>query len=73
MGETTKTSNKTQSKVVKKSWFKGLKGEFKKIIWPDKETLTKQSVAAIIVTVLLGIIIALVDAVIKFGIDFVIR
>ncbi|HHT98321.1 MAG TPA: preprotein translocase subunit SecE [Clostridiales bacterium] len=72
MGETTKTANKVQKKV-KRNWFKGLKTEFKKIVWIDKETLTKQSVAAIIVTVLLGIIIALVDAIIKFGIDLIIR
>lgn len=72
MGETTKTANKVQKKV-KRSWFKGLKTEYKKIVWVDKETLTKQSVAAIIVTVLLGIIIALVDAIIKYGIDLIIR
>lgn len=69
MGETAKTAEKK----VKKSWFKGLKTEFKKIVWVDRETLTKQSVAAIIVTVLLGIIIAIVDAIYKFGIDLIIR
>ena len=29
-------------KVKKTNWFKGLKAEFKKIIWPDKKTLAKQ-------------------------------
>ena len=31
------------AKTQKKSWFKGLQAEFKKIIWPDKETLAKQT------------------------------
>ena len=39
---------------VVKSWFKGLKAEFKKIIWPDKETLVKQTIAVIIITGVLG-------------------
>lgn len=72
MGDTKKTS-KTTSKTAKKSWFKGLKAEFKKIIWPSKESLAKKSTAAIIVTVVVGILIALVDSVIKMGIDLVIR
>ena len=32
-------SETTVEKPKKKSWFKGLKAEFKKIIWPDKKTL----------------------------------
>ncbi len=30
-------------KTQKKSWFKGLSSEFKKIVWPDKMTLVKQT------------------------------
>lgn len=59
-------------KAPKKSWFKGLKAEFKKIVWPDKESLAKQSLAVVIVTIVLGVIIALVDLVIKAGIDVII-
>ena len=33
-------SEKSQ-KTQKKNWFKGLNVEFKKIIWPDKQTLVK--------------------------------
>ena len=29
-------------KAQKSSWFKGMKAEFKKIIWPDKDTLAKR-------------------------------
>ena len=28
-------------KTQKKSWFKGLQAEFKKVIWPDKKTRCK--------------------------------
>lgn len=55
-----------------KNWFKGLKAEFKKIIWPDKKSLGKQTVAVILITIVLGVIIALLDLVIKYGINVII-
>ncbi|MBQ8314541.1 MAG: preprotein translocase subunit SecE [Lachnospiraceae bacterium] len=70
MGET--TANTTQEKAPKKSWFKGLKSEFKKISWPDKETLVKESAAVIVVTVILGFVIALVDMAIEYGVNLII-
>ncbi|MFR0791343.1 MAG: preprotein translocase subunit SecE [Lachnospiraceae bacterium] len=43
----------------KKSWFKGLKAEFNKIIWPDKETVGKaDSCRCRVCSVALGLIIA---------------
>lgn len=70
MGEVT---NSTAEKAPKRYWFKGLKSEFKKIVWLDKETLAKQSVAVIGVTIVLGAIIFLLDTVIDFGIAQIIR
>ena len=69
MGETT---NSTAEKAPKRSWFKGLKSEFKKIVWPDREHLVKQSVAVIAVTVILGAIIYVLDTVFEYGIGFII-
>ena len=66
-------SETTVEKAKKKSWFKGLKAEFKKIIWPDKKTLVKQTVAVIVCSVCLGILIWMVDVVIQYGIDFLVR
>jgi len=60
-------------KVKKTSWFKGLKAEFKKIIWPDKKTLAKQTVAVIVCSLALGAIISVVDALLQNGIDFIVR
>ena len=65
------TTNATE-KAPKKSWFKGLKAEYKKIIWPDKESLVKQSAAVVVITIVLGTVIALLDTVIKYGVDFII-
>ena len=62
------TTNATE-KAPKKSWFKGLKAEFKKIIWPDKDSLVKQSAAVVVITIVLGTVIALLDTVIKYGVD----
>ena len=55
----------------KKSVFKGLKAEFKKIVWPDRETVRKETIAVVLSTAFLGVLIAVLDAVIKIGIDFV--
>lgn len=64
-------ANTATEKTSKRSWFKGLKSEYKKIVWPDKETLTKQSIAVVIVTVILGLIISALDALIELGIGVI--
>ena len=51
----------TVEKKEKGSFFKNLKIEFKKIIWPDKKDVAKQTVLIIVVTVILGILIKLLD------------
>ncbi len=56
-------------KAPKKSWWKGLKAEFKKIIWPDKKTLTRQTIAVVVLSVITCVVIFVVDAIIKFGLD----
>ena len=65
-------TTKTAVKAPKKSWFKGMKSEFKKIIWPDKATLGKESVAVIVISAVLALIIALIDAVVKYGLGFIV-
>ena len=67
MGETVKT------KKQKKSWFKGLKAEFKKIVWPDQKSLTKETAAVVIVSVVFGVIISVVDLIARFGIEFLVK
>ena len=66
MGETA-----SNEKAPKKDFIKGLKAEFSKIIWPDKDTLTKVTVVVGVSTVILGIVIAALDLIIKFGLNIV--
>lgn len=54
MGTTVKNS-----KVA--AFFKGVRTEFRKIIWPDRTTLLKQLAAVLVVTIITGIIIVLID------------
>lgn len=67
MAETANTE-----KTVKKSWFKSMKSEFAKVIWPDKHTLVKETAAVILVSVLLGAIVSLLDLAIKYGIGLIV-
>lgn len=62
----------TESKAPKTSFFTGLSAEFKKIIWPDKESLAKQTTAVVAVSVVMGLIIAVMDYLIQYGVDFLI-
>ena len=51
-----------KQKAPKKNWIKGLQAEFKKIIWPDKQTLVKQTVAVVSITAVVGVFIAIIDS-----------
>lgn len=55
----------------KTSFFKGLKAEFHKIVWPDKDTVTKQTIAVVSASIALGLVIAIIDLIIKFGLSFI--
>ena len=56
-------------KEKKPGFFKGVKSEFKKITWPDKKSLFKQTLAVILVSLVVGVIIAALDSVLQFGIS----
>ncbi|MDD3413393.1 MAG: preprotein translocase subunit SecE [Lachnospiraceae bacterium] len=70
MGESVNTKT---DKAPKKSFFKGVKAEFKKIIWPDKKTLGKQAIAVVSISVVLGLIITLIDFILQYGINFLVK
>ncbi|MGN0161789.1 MAG: preprotein translocase subunit SecE [Lachnospiraceae bacterium] len=57
----------------KSSWFKGVKAEFKRISWPTKDTLTKETIAVVFISVLLGVLITVIDLIVRTGIEFIIR
>lgn len=54
--------NDSTAKQSKLSLFwKGVKAEFKKIIWPDRDTLVKQLIAVLCVTFVVAVLIAIID------------
>ncbi len=55
------------------NWFEGLRSEFHKIVWLDRKSLWRQTVAVIIVTVILAVIIAVLDFGIQTGVDFLVN
>ena len=58
------------AKQTRPGFFKGVKTEFKKITWPDRMSTLKQSIAVVAISVVVGVIIALLDYVIKYGVNF---
>ena len=63
-------SDKTKQKT---GFFKGVKTECKKITWPTRNQLVKETIAVSVVTILLGAIIKLVDMVMQTGIAILIK
>ncbi|WP_405321262.1 preprotein translocase subunit SecE [Frisingicoccus sp.] len=59
-------------KAKKPGKLSQIKAEFKKIIWPDRTTVRKETTAVVTVSVLLGLLIALLDIVLRYGVDFLI-
>ncbi|MCB7279420.1 preprotein translocase subunit SecE [Bacteroides thetaiotaomicron] len=43
------------------------------MVWPDKNTLAKQTTAVVAVSVVLGALISVVDALLRYGIDFLVK
>ncbi|MCR5627368.1 MAG: preprotein translocase subunit SecE [Lachnospiraceae bacterium] len=73
MSENTNTaSNSSAEKKQKTPFFKGVKAEFKKIVWPDKQTLFRQTVAVVVVSFITGLLIAVIDRLLQYGINFMI-
>ncbi len=67
--EQTKQQNTQQNTKTRKSLgeiFKTLRAEFQKISWLDQKTFFRQTIAVIIGAVGIGVLIALLDLVIKY-------
>lgn len=63
--------NAKNGQVNKKSWFKNMSAEFKKIIWPTKQEIAKNTVTVVVVSVILGLIIAGLDFLATMGVGFI--
>ena len=61
------------ARPAKPKFFQGVKAEFRKITWPDRELLLKQSVAVVAISIGMGAIIAVLDLVLQYAIDFLVK
>ena len=52
-------------------FFKGVKAEFKKIVWPDRQATLRQSIAVVAISIVVGVIIAILDYIVKYGVNFI--
>ena len=46
-----------------KNWFRGMKSELKKVVWPNRKTITKNVIVALTVMVASGVVIWAFDQV----------
>ena len=58
-------------KENKPGFFKTVQAEFKKIVWPSRESVFKQSLAVTGVCLVLGILITIFDFLIQYGVNFI--
>ena len=69
-----KSNKKDQKgKKIKKRWFKGLKAEFQKIIWIDKQTLGRKIIVVVVISAMICALITLIDSVVLQFIEFIIK
>lgn len=47
-------------------YFKGVKSEFKKVVWPTPKQILKYSVIVIVVCILVAILLAVYDKIVVF-------
>ncbi|MGN0369599.1 MAG: preprotein translocase subunit SecE [Butyrivibrio sp.] len=56
----------------KESFFSQMKAEFKKIIWPSRQSLLKQTITVLISSACIGVIIAILDFIIRLGLEMIV-
>lgn len=61
-------AEKKKNTEVKSSFFKGVRAEWNKIVWTDKKTLGRQTIAVFVISVIVCLLITLADNV---GISFI--
>ncbi len=50
--------------------FNNIKGEFRKIIWPSRKDLTKQTITVIVTSLIIGVIIVAFDGIYGVGLEY---
>ena len=55
------------------AFIDSVKKEYKKIVWPTRDRLTKETIAVVVSSVILGIIIAGLDFLFRSGFSMIIK
>jgi preprotein translocase subunit SecE len=71
MAEATAQKKKSGNKIVR--FFKELKSELKKVVWPSKSQVAKNTVIVIAAVIIIGIVIWVLDMAFGFGISKLIK
>ena len=66
-------NSSSEEKASKPKFFDGVKAEFKKITWPDRDLLLRQSVDVVGVSIVLGGVIAILDMILQYAVDFLVK
>ena len=67
----TKKKSKPSVKERVVAFWKGVKAEFRKIIWPSKESLKNQTIAVLVVSVVLSVFIRFFDIACQYVVEFI--
>ena len=55
------SENAKKEQVKGKNWFQGMLAEFKKIMWPTKKDIAKNTIGVVVTSIILGLIISGID------------
>ena len=64
------SDKKETSPALKRSWFQELKSEFKKITWPGKKQLARETTVVLVVAIFIGAAITVVDWALDLGLQY---
>ena len=70
-GEAKNSTGAKSSNGGIKGFFEGVRSEFSKIIFPKQEDLKKETIATIVISVLIGLLIFGLDTVLKALLGFI--
>ncbi|MDR1065810.1 MAG: preprotein translocase subunit SecE [Clostridiales bacterium] len=69
-GKTPSRGDKNASKTIGErfsAFFKEVKGEYNKVIWPSRQELVKQTVTVMLTSIIIGAVIVAYDSLFGFG------